>query len=530
MYKRILYGSDARGKIMEGVHAIVKLIAVTLGPNGRNILISRGDVVDYGFRARPLHVTKDGITCAHAFDVSDEMQRVGVLAVKEASARTVEAAGDGTTTTAVLFRAIAEEGMKAVEAGANPIQLKRGIDKAVEYVVGELKKVAIPVKGDLAKVRQIATISANNDSSIGDMIADAYAKIGEEGVIDIVETTNAKTEIKIADGYKFDRTFVHPQFVVNKAKWVTEYENPLILLYEKRITHHTKIEPALRISLDQNRPLLIICEDVTDEGLAFLLMNKERGAIQVCAVAAPEFGEERRLAMEDIAAATGATFLSDTKGTKIENIQLAHLGTAKRILVNKDETVIIGGGGKKEKIDFLLNELRDQLKEAKEEDKAPLQKRIAKLTGGVAMIEVGGSSGTEVREKYDRFDDSVRAVRSAFEEGFVAGAGTAFLKLTMPTSLDEGVFAGYDVIFKSLKAPLTQICENSGVDSLPIVVDVADSDWDIGYNAKTGNIENLIESGVIDPAKVLRCSLENAASAAGMILTADGIIVDSVNP
>lgn len=523
MNKKTLYGSEARAKILEGVKKIVAAISPTLGPSGRNICISQSIVVDYGVHSLPVHITKDGVTVARAFDLDEPMEKPGVLLVKEACQKTVDQAGDGTTTCAVLLEAIAIEGIKLVEQGANPMQLKKEIDNAVEYVVSELQKMAIPVKGNIERIRQIATVSANNDSSIGDKIAEAYEKIGEEGVIDIVQSTGTKTEVKTTDGFKFDNGWISPYFINNKQKQVTEFGEPYILLYDKRITHHSQFENILTQIVPSGRPVLIICEDADEEGLAVLAMNNinQKGGLvgRVCIVKAP-FGENRFQNMEDIATLTGGTFFSDRKGLDIKKAKLNELGIAQKAIITKDETIIIGGKSNKKELENLLNELRMNLTQAKNEDeKSPIEKRIARLTGGIAVIHVGAATETEMKERLDRFDDSVRATKAAIEEGFLPGAGTAFLSIEN---------TGSKIIDAILDAPIKQICANAGVESDEKIKFIRGKKSTIGYNAKTDKIEDLIESGIIDPAKVLRCALQNAASAAGMILTCEAEICDTL--
>lgn len=535
MNKKTKYGADARQNILAGVKKIVDAIKVTLGPMGRNVVIAQSMVVDYGVHSLPIRVTKDGVSVAHAFDIDDPFEKPGVLLVKEACQKTVDQCGDGTTTCAVLLEAIASEGINLIEGGANPMELKNGIDAAVKYVVEELSKMAIPITGDVEKIRQIATVSANNDSSIGDLIAEAFKKIGDDGVIDIEASKSTKTEIKLSDGLKVDRGWISPYFINNPGKQICEYEDPLILLYDKRIIHHTQIQLAMQIAAQQQKPVLIICEDVDEEGLAFLNMNVVKGIIRVCAIKAPGFADSRREQMEDIAILTGASYMSDLKGLDIKKIQLSNFGNARKVICSKDETIIIGGESDKVSLEHLLNELRMNLAQAKtEEDKFPIEKRIARLTGGVAVIHVGGATETEMKERLDRFDDAVRATKSALQEGFVPGAGTAFLKVTKilhPKKTDFN--AGFDIIMSVLPTPLKQICSNAGVASDTTLKNVDDENRmkggnDFGYNAKTNKVEDLVQSGVIDPAKVLRCALQNAASAASMILTCEAEIVDTL--
>lgn len=531
MYKKILYGSEARNKVLDGVNKIVDAVAVTLGPSGRNVLIANSVVVDYGVHSLPINVTKDGYRTTKSFDVNDEFEKVGVNLVKEAAQKTVDLAGDGTTSTCVLLRAIVQESMKMIEKGANPMELKKGIDAAVEAVVGQLKKVSTPISENVEKIRQVATVSANNDKEIGDLIAKAFEKIGSEGVINIDSGKGIETEIKIADGYKFERGWISPLFTNNKEKQVCEFENPYILLYDKKITHHSQVQRVLEAVMQNGRPLLIVCEDAEEEGLAFLAMNNVQQRIQVCVVKAPSFGEQRREEMEDLAVLTGGTFVSDIRGVEIKNAGIENLGVAKKVIVSKEETVIIGGQKDSVQLETLLNELRMNLAEAKtEEEKYPIEKRIARINGGVAVILVGAATETEMKEKLDRFDDAVRATKSAIAEGYVAGGGqffSSFEDAASPTDTDY--HKGYNALINALKMPLKQICSNAGTDFDWAYSAIKESKWEKGYNAKTGKIEDLVAAGIIDPAKVLRCSLQNAASSAGMILTTECVIADSVN-
>lgn len=551
MNKQTLYGEKARTAVLAGVKKIAAAVKVTLGPLGRNVLVSQSMVVDYGVHNLPIRITKDGYNVTRSFEINDNpFEQAGVLMVKEAAQKTVDQAGDGTTTTVLLLEAIVEKGVELVNAGANPMELKKGIDKAVEYVVSELAKMATPIKGDINRIRQIATVSANNDSEIGDWIAKAFEKIGDEGVIDLEPSKGVNTEIKLADGYKWSNGWVSPLFVTNKEKQITEFLDPYILLYEKRVNHHTQVQKALELCIGKGKAILIVCEDAEDEGLAFLAMNTIQQRIQCCVVKAPSFGNDRRLEMEDLAILTSGTYISDSKGVGIKEIGLNNFGTAKKVIISKDETVIIGGESDKDAVEELLNELRMNLTQAKnEEEKAPIEKRIAKITGGVAVIQVGAATETEMKERLDRFDDSVRAVKAAIAEGYVIGGGTAFLRITSnkwffsPTINSE--YTG--LLHGVLAEPLKQICKNAGVDSDKVLKDVIEAGKEVGktgtgknslayiwggdnfgYNAKTDTIEDLVEAGIIDPCKVLRCALQNAASSAGMILTSEVLICDTL--
>lgn len=520
MNKKTLYGAAARAKLLSGVKKIAAAVKVTLGPMGRNVLISQSMVVDYGVHNLPIHVTKDGYTTTKAFEINDDpFEQAGVLMIKEAAQKSVDQAGDGTTTTVVLAESIVAKAIELIDKGGNPVELKRSIDKGVQEAVEQLKQMAIPIKGNNDRIRQIATISANNDVEMGNLIADAFAKIGEEGIIDLEAGQSVNTEIRIADGYKWDKSWVSPSFINNKEKQICEFENPVILLYDKRITHHTQIVRALELVMKTGRPLFIVCEDAAEEGLATLAINNLQGRIKICVVKAPEFNEKRREAMEDIALLTGATYVSDIRGIEIKEVEWDHFGHATKVLVTKDETVIIGGHGDKNAVEDLLNELKMNLTQAKNEDeKAPIERRIAKLKGGVAVIEVGAATETEMKEKLDRYDDAVRAVKAALSEGYIVGAGTAFLRVKTSSEIINSV----------LSMPLKQICDNAGVESEQVVNQIKALKDNMGYNAKSDKIEDLIDAGVIDPVKVLRCALTNAASSAGMVITTEALICDTL--
>lgn len=520
MNKKTIYGKEARAKILDGIIKISKAVKCTLGPMGRNVLISQSMVVDYGTHSLPLHATKDGYTTAKNFYLDDPFETAGVLLVKEAAQKTVDQAGDGTTSTVVLLEAIAVEGIKAIDDGGNPMELKKEIDKAVEFVVSELKKMAVPVKGDIERIRQIATVSANNDKLIGDLIAQAFEKIGEEGVIDIEAGSGVNTEIKIADGYKWGNGWVSPFFVNNNGKQTCEFTDPWILLYEKKVTHHTQVERALEAAIKHGKPVLIVCEDAEDEGLAFLAMNVMQKRLQCCVVKAPAVGYARNEEMEDIALLTGGTYMSDRKGESIKDVQLKNFGVAKKVIVSKEETIIIGGNQDSAAVETLINELRMNLSQAKtEEEKYKIEKRIARLKGGVAVIEVGAATETEMKERLDRFDDAVRATKAAVSEGYVPGGATAFMRIGD---------TGSAIINTILSSPLKQICDNAGVKTESIVSAVKDQQGNFGYNAKSDKIEDLVAAGIIDPVKVLRCAIQNAVSSAGMVLTTEALIADTL--
>ena len=533
MNKKTLYGSEARAKVLEGVKKISAAVKVTLGGAGRNVLIAQSAVIDYGVHNLPIEVSKDGYRVTQRFDLDDPFEKVGVLMIKEAAQKTVDQAGDATTSTVVLAEAIITEGIKLIDAGMNPMELKKGIDKGVECVVEELRKSSVAIKGDIEKIRQIATVSANNDEEIGNLIADAFSKIGDEGVIDIEASRSVNTEIKISDGYKFDKGWVSPLFINNKEKQICEFIDPLILLYEKRVTHHTQVERALTLAMQKGKPILIICEDADEEGLAFLAMNTIQKRIQCCVVKSPSFGDLRREEMEDIATLTGGTYISDSKGVGVKEIEIENFGSAKKVIISKEETVIIGGNADAESFTDLINELRMNLTQAKNEDeKFPIEKRIARLTGGVAVIQVGAATETAMKEKLDRVDDAVRATKAAIAEGYVVGGGIALLRINPLTKVEpnetEGFRAGVKLIISILSEPFKQICVNAGADKDKCLENVLRGTYNDGYNAKTGKIEDLLKAGIIDPVKALRCALQNAASSATMILTSEAMIVDTL--
>lgn len=526
MNKKIFYGREAREKLFSGVNKITDAVKVTLGPMGRNVFLGHSIIVDYGTHSLPNEVTKDGYRVTQRFNVDDPGEKAGIVLAKECAQKSVDQSGDGTTSTVILMQHIVQEGLKEIDAGANPMELKREIDAAVHHVVSVLKKGAIQIGHGYDKILQIATISANNDEVIGGQIADAFAKIGHEGIIDIEAGKSVTTEIKIASGYRFEKGWVHPNFVSNKEKQNVEFENPLIVLYNLIITSHVQIKRVLELALLANRPVLFICPDAKEEGLATLIVNSAQGRIKSCVVKAPGFGDGQREEMEDLAILTGATFFADNRGVDIKECEFENFGTAKKVIITKDETTIIQGETDRKALENLLNELRMNKAQAKNEaEAAPIEKRIAKLKGGVAVIQVGAATDTEMKEKMDRFDDSVRAVKSAIAEGYTVGAGTALLRIP----------SGNKIVDSAMAMILRQICSNVGLRPKKwfqfwkvkdIFDQVSDATGNIGYNAKTGKVEDLIEAGVIDPVKVLRCELQNAASSATMVLTTECLIVD----
>lgn len=532
MTKTVLYGKESRDKLLIGIKAIVDAVKVTMGAAGKCVLI--GEMVYHeGWQVPlPTKVSKDGYTVSKHFELSDAVENRGAMLIKEAASKTVEEAGDATTCTCVLAGSLIENGMKLIEEGANSQELKKGMDAALEYVIGELAKMSTPVKGDIERIRQIATVSANNDRVIGDLIAEAFADIGDEGVIDVEESKGLKTEIKITDGYKFDRGWISQLFVTNRAKDICEFENPLILLYQNRINHHTQLEAAIQISMQRQRPLLVIAEDCVDEGLAYLAINNARKQITVCAVKAP-FGADRNEGMEDIALLTGGTYISDIRGIDIKEIEFEHLGSAQKVVISKGETVIIKGSKDESKFEDFVNDLRMNLTQAKtEEERNPIEKRIARLTGKGAILKVGAATETELNEKLDRVDDAVRATKAAIAEGFVAGGGTAFIRIAQKarkTYISGQEISNFDKgwanVCYSLEKPLIQICENAGANLNDSYVKVEIEKGDVGYNALKSEMVNMVDAGIIDSTKALRCALTNAVSVAGMVLTSECSII-----
>lgn len=529
MQKQILVGIDARQQIFNGIKKISDAVVSTLGPMGKNCIISRCYPSANGMQYYMPFVTKDGVTVAKNITLDNQLENTGALFVRQAAEKTMSDAGDGTTTTCLLLRAIVEKGMELIEKGANPHELKKGIDNAVKYVVEELKKMAIPVSGDIEKIRQVATVSANNDSAIGDLIAEAFSKIGEDGVIDIEEAKGVNTEIKVSDGYKFKRGWISPYFITNHSKNECELIEPYILLYDKKISQFAMVENIIVQTNKQGKPLLIICDDSDGEALAAMASNTVSGAMKVCIVRSPEFGDLKRETMEDLAIITGGTYISDEKGAGLKSVSLRELGKAAKIIVGKEETVIISGNTKKEQLNTLLDNLKMDLTKQVGEEKEKTEKRIATLTGGVAVIYVGAPTEVEMKEKKDRVDDAIRATKAAIAEGYIQGAGNTFTLFEYAHFEGESSYdIGYGLLIDILIYPLKQICENAEVDFEEKIKSIKESKWELGYNAKTNTIENLIESGIIDPVKVLRCSLENAASAAGAILTSNTLICDTL--
>jgi len=523
MAKDITFDVEARDKLKRGVDALADAVKVTLGPKGRNVII------DKKFGAPS--VTKDGVSVAKEIELKDPIENMGAQMVKEVASKTADMAGDGTTTATVLAQAMVTAGLKNVAAGANPMDLKRGIDKAVESVIGELKKISREVGDDNSKIEQVATISANNDGNIGKLIAQAMAKVKKEGVITVEEAKGTDTYVDVVEGMQFDRGYLSPYFVTNSEKMVADLENPYILIYDKKISNMKDLLPVLEKAAQTGKPLLIIAEDVEGEALATLVVNKIRGSLKIAAVKAPGFGDRRKAMLEDIAILTGGTVISEEQGRKLEDATLEDLGTCEKISIDKDNTTIVNGAGEKGAIEARVNQIKAQIETTTSDyDKEKLQERLAKLAGGVAVLYVGAATEVEMKEKKDRVDDALHATRAAVEEGIVAGGGVAYLRSLTSIGALEGVNAdettGIAIVKRALEEPLRQIVQNAGGEGSIIVQKVREGKDDYGYNARTETFENLFEAGVIDPTKVTRIALENAGSIAGMLLTTECVISD----
>ena len=521
MTKTIYFDLEARNSLKRGVDALADAVAVTLGPKGRNVVIEK----KFG---SPV-VTKDGVSVAKEIELKDPIENIGAQMVKEVASKTADLAGDGTTTATVLARAIVTAGLKNIASGANPMDLKRGIDKAVKVVVQELKDQSQIVSSDESKLEQVAAISANNDSVIGKLIADAMKQVGPEGIITVEEAKGTETEVKIVEGMQLNRGYLSPFFITNVDKQEAELNSPYILIYDKKISTIKDILPILDQVIKQQRSILIIADDVDGEALGTLVVNRARGIISVVAIKAPEFGEKRKAMLEDIAILTGGTVISEELGLKLDKVDLSHLGKAEKIVVSKDSTIIINGSGEKEKIVDRVNQIKNQIDHAKSEyDKEKYQERLAKLAGGVAVLYIGAATEVEMKEKKDRVDDALHATRAAVEEGIVAGGGVAYIRtLKSLESLkgdNEDENTGIQIIRRSLEEPLRQIVANAGGEGSVVVNKVREGKDDFGYNARTEVYENLIAAGVIDPTKVSRVALQHAASAASMILTTECVI------
>ena len=523
--KIIQFGEDARNKMKAGVDTLANAVKVTLGPKGRNVMIDKS----YGAPK----ITKDVVTVAkETTDLKDPFENMGAKAVKEVASKAATDAGDGTTTATVLTQAIFSEGVKMVAAGMNPMDLKRGIDKAVDTVVADLAKRAKKVSKD-EEIAQVATISANGDREIGEKIASAMEKVGKEGVITVEEAKGMETEVEIVEGMQFDRGYLSPYFITNAEKMTCEYENPAILLTEGKISNLQPILPILESIAQSSRPLLIVAEDVEGEALATLVVNRLRAGLKIVAVKAPGFGDRRKEMLKDIAVLTGATVVSEDLGMKLENVTPEFLGTAKKIVVDKENTTIVDGAGEKSEIEGRCAEIRTSIENATSEyDKEKLQERLARLAGGVAVIKIGGSSEIEVKEKKDRVDDALAATRAAVEEGIVAGGGITLLRsqsiLDEIKTDNEDQKAGINIIKKALSAPIRQICANAGVDGAVIVGKILENDnANFGYNAQNGEYVDMLKAGIIDPAKVVRCALQDASSVSGLLLTTEAMIAEA---
>ncbi len=523
MAKQVKYNVEARDALKRGVDILANAVKVTLGPKGRNVIIDK----KFG---SPI-ITKDGVTVAKEIELKDSLENMGAQMVKEVASKTADIAGDGTTTATVLAQAIVTAGIKNVAAGANPMDLKRGIDKAVFAVVENLKQQSQTVGEDNNKIKQVASISANNDEIIGSLIADAMAKVGKDGVITVEEAKGTETEVRTVEGMQFDRGYLSPYFVTNADKMEAELENPYILIYDKKISSMKELLPVLEKQVQTGKPLLIIAEDLDGEALATLVVNKIRGSLKVVAVKAPGFGDRRKAMLEDIAILTGGTVISEERGFKLENADLSYLGTAEKIVVDKDNTTVINGAGQSEEIKGRVNQIKAQIESTTSDyDREKLQERLAKLSGGVAVLYVGAATEVEMKEKKDRVDDALHATRAAVEEGIVAGGGVAFIRavesLKDLKGENEDENTGIQIIRRAIEEPLRQICENAGIEGSIVVQKVKEGTADFGYNARTDKYENLIGAGVIDPTKVGRVALENAASIAAMLLTTECVLAD----
>ena len=523
MAKEIVFDVDAREKLKKGVDSLANAVKATLGPKGRNV------VIDKKFGAP--QVTKDGVTVAKEIELKDAVENMGAQMVKEVASKTNDTAGDGTTTATVLAQGIINNGLKNVAAGANPMDIKRGIDKAVKTVVTELKKLSKEVGSDNDKIKQVATISANNDESIGSLIAEAMKVVGKDGVITVEEAKGTETEVKTVEGMQFDRGYLSPYFVTNAEKMITELETPYILIHDKKISNMKDLLPVLEPVAQSGKPLLIIAEDVDGEALATLVVNKIRGSLKIAAVKAPGFGDRRKAMLEDIAILTGGTVISEERGFKMENTTIDMLGTCEKVEIDKDNTTIVNGAGTKDDIVARTNQIKAQIETTTSDyDKEKLQERLAKLAGGVAVLYVGAATEVEMKEKKDRVDDALAATRAAVEEGIIPGGGVAYIRaaeaLDENSGVNEDENTGIKIVRRAIEDPLRTIIENAGGEGAVIVQKVKEGKDDFGYNARTDKYESLLKSGVIDPTKVSRSALENAASIASMLLTTECVVAD----
>uniref|UniRef100_UPI0040481702 chaperonin GroEL n=1 Tax=Roseivirga sp. TaxID=1964215 RepID=UPI0040481702 len=522
MAKELFFRNDARDRLKKGVDTLADAVKVTLGPKGRNVII------DKKFGAPT--VTKDGVSVAKEIELSEPIENMGAQLVKEVASKTADSAGDGTTTATVLAQAIFGAGIKNVAAGANPMDLKRGIDKAVAAVVADLHKQSKPIQNS-TEIKQVATISANNDEEIGQMIADAMDKVGKDGVITVEEARGTETEVKTVEGMQFDRGYLSPYFVTNTEKMEVELDNPYILIYDKKISSMKELLPVLEPVAQSGKPLLIISEDVDGEALATLVVNKIRGSLRIAAVKAPGFGDRRKAMLEDIAVLTGGTVISEERGYKLENATMEYLGTAEKINIDKDNTIIVNGAGREEDIKARVNQIQQQIENTTSDyDKEKLQERLAKLSGGVAILYIGAATEVEMKEKKDRVDDALHATRAAVQEGVVAGGGVALIRAA--AALDkvevdnDDQATGVNIIRIAVESPLRTIVANCGGEGSVVVNEVKNGKADYGFNARTEKYENLIAAGVIDPTKVTRLALENAASIAALLLTTECVVAE----
>ena len=521
--KDVKFSADARARLLKGVDILADAVRVTLGPKGRNV------VLDKSFGAP--RISKDGVTVAKEIELSDKFENMGAQMLREVASKTSDVAGDGTTTATVLAQAIVREGIKAVTAGMNPMDLKRGIDTAVEAVVGDVKNRSKKVSGH-AEIAQVGTISANGEREIGEMIAQAMEKVGNEGVITVEEAKSLTTELEVVEGMQFDRGYLSPYFVTNADKMICELESPYILLHEKKLSNLQAMLPVLESVVQSARPLLIIAEDVEGEALATLVVNKLRGGLKVAAVKAPGFGDRRKAMLEDIATLTGGEVISEELGIKLESVSLAMLGTAKKVVITKDETTLVDGAGKKADIKARCGQIRAQIEETTSDyDKEKLQERLAKLAGGVAVVRVGGATEVEVRERKDRVEDAMHATRAAVEEGVVAGGGAALLYgaralAKLPTE-NEDQRHGIEIVRRALQSPIRQIVENAGADGSVVVGKLLESkDNNFGFDAQQGKYVDMFKAGIIDPTKVVRIALQGAASIAGLLVTTEAMVAE----
>jgi len=525
--KEVKFSTDARNRMIRGVDVLADAVKTTLGPKGRNV------VLDKSFGAP--RITKDGVTVAKEIELEDKFENMGAQMVKEVASRTNDTAGDGTTTATILAQSIVHEGLKSVAAGMNPMDLKRGIDAAVEKIVAEIGKMSRPVK-DSDEVAQVGTISANGEAAIGNQISDAMQKVGNEGVITVEENKGLETETEVVEGMQFDRGYLSPYFITNADKMIADLEDCLILLHEKKLSSLQPMVPLLETVIQSGKPLLIIAEDVEGEALATLVVNKLRGGLKIAAVKAPGFGDRRKAMLQDIAVLTGGQLISEDLGMKLENVTMDMLGTAKKVNITKDETTVIDGAGEKSEIEARVSQIKAQIEETTSDyDREKLQERLAKLAGGVAVIRVGGSTEVEVKERKDRVDDALNATRAAVQEGIIVGGGVALVQAAKTLSKVKGSNpdqeAGISIVKRALEAPLRQIAENAGVDGAVVAGKIRESsDLSFGFNAQTEEYGDMFNYGVIDPAKVTRTALEDAASIAGLLITTEAMIADKPEP